>query len=344
MTILGIETSCDETSASVLRITDGQIEVLSNVVSSQIKLHAPFGGVVPALAAREHSQNLRPVVTEALSKAQIEKPDLIAVTSGPGLISSLLVGSTFAQTLAWKYNIPILGVNHMEGHVYSNWFSLSSLTEDVFPVVCLVVSGGHTQLILMKNHGEYELLGQTRDDAAGEAFDKIARILGLGYPGGPALSKEAEKYNPEDTTDIELPRPMIHSGNFEFSFSGLKTSVLYLIRDLQKAEKNIGQLAPEIAHEAQNAIVETLVTKTMKAALGHNAKTIMLAGGVSANTLLREELAKKAEQKGIAYVQPKMEFTTDNAAMIALAGYFNYQKNPSTEWREVKANANWEIV
>ncbi len=351
MTILGIETSCDETSASLLEIRSGpagkKIKVLTNTVTSQMKLHAKFGGVVPFLAAREHVKNIRSVLVEATQGIDLKKIDLIAVTSGPGLISSLLVGTAFAKTLAWKLKKPIISVNHIEGHIYSNWLplpgSVKSEFKNIFPILCLVVSGGHTQLILISDYGKYKTIGETLDDAAGEAFDKIARILGLGYPGGPAISNKAEKFKSKDRK-IKLPRPMISSKNFDFSFSGLKTAVLYLVRDLQKS----GQLLKtrtEIAYEAQNAIVEVLVSKTIKAAEKYKVKTIMIAGGVSANKLLRSELKKAAEQKNIKYIQPEMEYTTDNAAMIAIAGYYNLLKNKKikTDFRSVTVDANARI-
>jgi N6-L-threonylcarbamoyladenine synthase len=412
MLVLGIETSCDETAASLVEIypaksrkaeTSGKsfdrVKVLSNVVSSQVKLHAKYGGVVPSLAAREHVKNLRAVLELALrtGNRKLKDVDLIAVTAGPGLISSLLVGTAFARTLAWKLNKPIIGVNHIEGHIASNWLppiaenskfeirnSKKSKTlnlklvsdfgfraSDLFPAICLVVSGGHTQLILMKGFGKYKIVGETLDDAAGEAFDKIARILGLGYPGGPAISRHAEKWKSEITSiksqtnskfqipKIELPRPMINSKNFDFSFSGLKTAVLYLDRDLKKKlgkDKLPQELICQIAAEAQQAIVDVLVSKTIKAAEEYKAKSIMLSGGVSANKLLRSELQKNAQQKGIKYFQPFAEYTTDNAAMIALAGYIKSLKEsrqaaPATQrkvkikesWQKVKADANWEI-
>src|SRR3989344_9099924 len=250
MIILGIETSCDDTSIAALSAEDDHLEVLSNVVSSQIKQHAPYGGVVPLLAAREHEKNLPVVLAEALAKAScaMEKIDLIAVTSGPGLIMSLVKGVNFAKELAQKNNKPLVGINHIEGHVYSNW--LLPIAENSkhkirnpkieFPALCLIVSGGHTELVLMHDHGKYELVGRTLDDASGEAFDKIARLIGLEYPGGPAISHEAEKFDATRyTLHVTLPRPMLHSKDFNFSFSGLKTSVLYLVRDLKVPLENV---------------------------------------------------------------------------------------------------------
>jgi len=369
MLILGIETSCDETAASLVEVKNGKIKVLSNVVSSQVKLHAKYGGVVPSLAAREHVKNLRPVLELALEtgNCKLETVDLISVTAGPGLISSLLVGTAFAKTLAWKLNKPIVGTNHVEGHICSNFlpkigeisnfqfliskkarrFTLNAKRSPVFPALCLVVSGGHTQLILMENFGKYKTVGETLDDAAGEAFDKIARILRLGYPGGPAISAAAEKLlTTHYPLQTNLPRPMLNSKNLDFSFSGLKTAVLYLDRDLKnKLGKNKlpKGLISQIAAEAQQAIVDVLVSKTIKAAQKYGAKSIMLSGGVSANKLLRSELQKNAGQRKIKYLQPLPEYTTDNAAMIALAGYLN-RKTGRGSWKKVKTDANWELT
>ena len=303
MLILGIETSCDETAASLVKVENGKIKVLSSVVSSQVKLHAKYGGVVPSLAAREHVKNLGSVLELTTKGVVLKKVDLIAVTAGPGLVSSLLVGTAFAKTLAWKLNKPIIGVNHVEGHISSNFLppigeahTLYPIPYTLFPALCLVVSGGHTQLILMKGLGKYKTVGETLDDAAGEAFDKIARILGLGYPGGPAISAAAEKLlTTHYKLQTNLPRPMINSKNFDFSFSGLKTAVLYLDRDLKKKlgkNKLPKELISQIAAEAQMAIVDVLVSKTVKAAQKYEAKSIMLSGGVSANKLLRSELKK----------------------------------------------------
>ncbi len=353
MLILGIETSCDETAASLVEIRSGKIKVLSNVVSSQIKLHAKYGGVVPSLAAREHVKNLKSVLELATKNVGLKKVDLIAVTAGPGLISSLLVGTAFAKTLAWKLNKPVVGVNHIEGHICSNFlpkigetYTLHPKPYTLYPALCLVVSGGHTQLILMRGFGKYKTVGETLDDAAGEAFDKIARILKLGYPGGPAISVAAEKLETGNwKLETKLPRPMINSKNFDFSFSGLKTAVLYLDRDLKKKSgknKLPKELISLIAAEAQQAIVDVLVSKTIKAAQKYGAKSIMLSGGVSANKLLRSELQKNAEQREVKYFQPSPEYTTDNAAMIALASYFNHRSKDN--WKKVKTDANWELT
>jgi N6-L-threonylcarbamoyladenine synthase len=358
MLILGIETSCDETAASLLEIRSGDIKVLSNVISSQVKLHAKYGGVVPSLAAREHVRNINHVLKLALGRVKPDDIDLIAVTRGPGLVSSLLVGTAFAKTLAWKLKKPIVGANHLEGHIYSNWLGpadnngkIKTNDKSLFPALCLIVSGGHTELVLMRGHGKYQIVGPTLDDAAGEAFDKIARILGLGYPGGPAISKIAEKAKPGE---FKLPRPMLNSKNYDFSFAGLKTAVLYLVRGLTKDSNRLdSSTKASIALEAQQSIVDVLVTKTIRAAIKYEAKSIMLSGGVSANKLSRTELEKSAKQAGIKFFRPEMEYTTDNAAMIALAGYFNWMKKSRHQdgisrkipqsWKSIRTDANLSL-
>ncbi len=357
MKIIGVETSCDETAAAVLEIkSKNNIAVLSNVVSSQVKLHAKFGGVVPNLAAREHVKNIRRVFEFALKEAGISPPtgefkkeiDLIAVTRGPGLGPALLVGLSFAKTIAWLYNKPIIGVNHLEGHIFSNWLpptgEISKRQTDIFPALNLVVSGGHTELILMSDYGKYKLIGETLDDAAGEAFDKVARLLGLGYPGGPAISKIAKDGNPDK---YPLPRPMLKLKNFDFSYSGLKTAVLYLIRDLH-LKKLSEQIKADIASSFQKSATEVLIIKTIRAAKQYKVKSILLSGGVSANETLRTELRKNAAENGFQYFQPLMEYTGDNAAMIALAGYFNYKaaKKPKNYYKfeKIDMDANLGFV
>lgn len=340
MIILGIETSCDETAMSVINVSvKDNIKVLSNVVSSQVKLHAKYGGVVPNLAAREHVKNIRQVFNLALKEAEIKdfqkEIDTIAVTRGPGLGPALLVGLTFAKTTAWLYKKPLVGVNHLEGHIYSNWLSEQPM-KDIFPALNLIVSGGHTELVFMKKHSSYKIIGETLDDAIGEAFDKVARLLGLSYPGGPAISKIAEKGNSDKYT---LPRPMAKSKNYDFSYSGLKTAVLYLIRDL-KLDKPSKQIKADIATSFQKAAIDVLIQKTIRAAKEFGVKSIMLSGGVSANVLLRSDLNKAATEFGVKYFQPKLEYTGDNAAMIAVAGYFTYLRNKKTDHKSVKMDAN----
>ena len=354
MKILGIETSCDETAMSVIEVSSkDKIKVLSNVVSSQIKLHAKYGGVVPSLAAREHVKNISHVFKLSLKKANLPRTvlgklaniDLIAVTRGPGLGPGLLVGLTFARTIAWLHKKSLVGVNHLEGHIYSNWLkpireisnSKFLISKQIFPALNLIVSGGHTELVLMKNHGQYKIIGETVDDAVGEAFDKVARLLGLGYPGGPAVSKIAKKGNPDK---YPLPRPMINSKNYNFSYSGLKTAVLYLIRDLN-LKKIDEQTKADIVSSFQKSAIDVLVQKTMRAAKEFKVKSVLLSGGVSANKLLRSELQKNTTEAGIKYFQPPMEYTTDNATMIAIAGYFNHKQK--TELSSVVMDANLSL-
>ncbi len=345
MKILGIETSCDETAMSVIEVSaENNIKVLSNVISSQVKLHAKYGGVVPSLAAREHVKNIRHVFGLALKEAKVKdfkkEINAIAVTRGPGLGPALLVGLTFAKTLAWLNKKTLIGVNHLEGHVYSNWLSSEKMMH-IFPALNLIVSGGHTELVLMSAHGKHKIIGETLDDAVGEAFDKVARLLGLGYPGGPLISKLAEKGNPDKYL---LPRPMIKSKNYNFSYSGLKTAVLYLIRNLNPPAgggKPDKQTKADIAASFQKAAIDVLIQKTMRAAGEFEVKSILLSGGVSANTLLRFNLNKATKEAGIKYFQPQLEYTGDNAAMIAVAGYFEYKKNKKTaSWQSIDMQSN----
>ncbi|OGN00717.1 MAG: tRNA (adenosine(37)-N6)-threonylcarbamoyltransferase complex transferase subunit TsaD [Candidatus Yanofskybacteria bacterium RIFCSPHIGHO2_01_FULL_42_12] len=394
MIILGAETSCDETAIAILEIKNSKIKVLSNVVSSQIKLHAKFGGVVPNLAAREHVKNIGHVFKLALKKSQIKinDIDLMAVTRGPGLGPSLLVGLAFTRTIAWKYDKPLVGVNHLEGHIYSNWLKPTRVNskfkiqnKDMFPILNLIVSGGHTELVLMQDHGKYKIIGETLDDAVGEAFDKVARLLGLSYPGGPAIAQRASQWKLETLNSksetiskfkipnskplrIEFPRPMIKSKNYDFSYSGLKTAVLYKVRDLKTAGVKItDDIVNEICYEFQNAALDVLIYKTIKAVQEYKAptsknrgpdrsvgiKSIFLSGGVSANKELRKRLETEAKKIKIKYSQPEMEYTGDNAAMIAIAGFANYQtkeNNPALSkkggarkdfsWKSVKMDAN----
>ncbi|MCO5201926.1 MAG: tRNA (adenosine(37)-N6)-threonylcarbamoyltransferase complex transferase subunit TsaD, partial [Chloroflexi bacterium] len=279
MRVLAIESSCDETAAAV--IEDGRV-ALSSVVASQVDLHAKYGGVVPEVASRQHLRNIVPVVTEALEAAGCTLGDIEAVagTRGPGLAGSLLVGYNAAKAIAFGRELPFIGINHLEGHIYANW--LVEGPEPEFPALCLVVSGGHTDLVLMRSHGQYERLGGTRDDAAGEAFDKVGRLLGLPFPGGPHVAKAALEGGP---STLELPRAWMH-GTFDFSFSGLKTAALHVVRSGQYS-------APEIAWEFQEAVVDVLAGKTTRLAREMGAKNVLVAGGVAANTRLREELRRR---------------------------------------------------
>lgn len=329
MLILGIETSCDETSAAVVR--DGCF-ILSSVVASQIEIHRRYGGVFPEVASRQHILSIIPVIEEALEKAGVTWEDLsgVAVTYGPGLAGSLLVGVNVAKAIAWAKNLPLIGINHIEAHIYANWLTGEPPSE--FPLLCLVVSGGHTSLFLMKDHGEYEELGYTLDDAAGEAFDKVARLLGLGFPGGPAIEREAKRGNPEA---FRFPRAWLR-GTYNFSFSGLKTAVL---RELQQYGEGIslkpGTKLPEnvpvadLAASFQEAVVDVLVEKTRQAAVNYRVKEVLLAGGVAANSLLRERMKASIP---VPVRWPPPELCTDNAAMVAAAGYFNLIKGHRSGW------------
>jgi len=355
MLILGIETSCDETAAAIIEEKDGKIKVLSNIVSSQIELHAQWGGVVPNLAAREHLKNIIPVITESLKIADIEPAqiDLISATNGPGLIPALLIGANAGKTLSYAWKKPLLGIHHIEGHIYSNLLSPEN-TEVKFPILCLVVSGGHTQIILMQDHLNYKIVGQTLDDAVGEAFDKVARILELGYPGGPIISQLAENYTAENNSalpDIKFPRPMLKAKNLNFSFSGLKTAVLYATKKYPELKTDIN-FKTKVAYEFQQAAIEVLIHKTLAATEKYQPQTIMLAGGVSANKELRRQFGEAISEKNsnLAYIIPAITYSGDNAAMIAIAGHYRYQKMSASEkkqtlnnWKNLKTDANLKL-
>ncbi|MBU1102555.1 tRNA (adenosine(37)-N6)-threonylcarbamoyltransferase complex transferase subunit TsaD [Patescibacteria group bacterium] len=456
MRILAIETSCDDTGVAILKYDkNSPPELLANLVSSQIKIHAPFGGVVPMLAKREHQKNLVPLLRQALKDAGLlspngpserseesrpngrsrirgrsfvplrgtqddkivknifdrepellkklrpflkkyQKPDIdaLAVTIGPGLEPALWVGVNFARVLGYFWNLPIIPVNHIEAHICANWLMPISASSNVkaqmpkliFPAICLVVSGGHTQLILIREEkggrsserraapeGQgwsgcpkerscarpnkfpfvFQILGETRDDAAGEAFDKLAKMLNLGYPGGPIISREAAKFNSEfrnsnfeidsklkiQNSKLVLPRPMINSGDFDFSFSGLKTAAFYLIKKLTPSQ--IKKLTPAICVEFQQAVVDVLTAKTLAAAKKYQTKTILLSGGVAANDLLRDNLKFEVSNLKLNFSAPAKNFCTDNAAMIALAAYQKNQRKAG--WQNLKADANLRI-
>jgi len=309
MTILGIETSCDETAASVYR----DYELLSNIISSQ-EIHQQYGGVVPELASREHIRNILPIIKEALAKANLNLKDLdgIAVTYGPGLSGSLLIGINTAKALAFVLKIPFIAVNHIEGHIFA-----INLTDQIKPpYISLVISGGHSQLVLVEDFGKYKILGKTLDDAAGEAFDKVAKMLELGYPGGPLIDNLAKNGNEKY---VNFPRALINKNDFNFSFSGLKTSVLYYLRSLTDRQRK--EHAADIAASFQAALVEVLIKKTVAAANEKNIKNIVLAGGVARNSYLRDSFQKKAKQEKLKIYIPEPIMCTDNAAMIAYVGY-----------------------
>lgn len=315
MNVLGIDTSCDDTSAAV--VLDGR-RVLSSVVHSQINLHHSYGGVVPELASREHLGNIVSVVDEALAKAKMSIKDLdgVAVTVGPGLIGSLLVGLYYAKALAYVQKIPLVGINHLEGHILSVF-----LEDDIppFPLVVLTVSGGHTCLFHVKDFGHYTLLGQTLDDAAGEAFDKVAKVLGLGYPGGVVIENLARS---GDKDRVHFPRAYLGSGSLDFSFSGLKTAVALYIKKWRGSteETNRVQMA-DIAASFQEAVIDVLIRKLMDAQEMTGVGSVVIAGGVACNSALREDLKERASQRGVGVYYPRPAYCTDNGAMIALAGY-----------------------
>ncbi|WP_408047408.1 tRNA (adenosine(37)-N6)-threonylcarbamoyltransferase complex transferase subunit TsaD [Tenacibaculum crassostreae] len=318
--ILGIESSCDDTSASV--ICNGK--VLSNVVANQ-EVHAKYGGVVPELASRAHQQNIVPVVQQAIEQAGITKNDLnaIAFTRGPGLMGSLLVGTSFAKSLALGLNIPLIDVNHMQAHILAHFIDEEGSKIPPFPFVCLTISGGHTQIVKITNHFEMEILGETIDDAVGEAFDKSAKILGLPYPGGPLIDKYAQLGNPKA---FKFTKPKV--GNLEFSFSGLKTGILYFIQKNTKENPDfIKENLNDICASIQHTIIEILMDKLKNTVKQTNIKHIAIAGGVSANSEIRKRLTLAENHWGWTTYIPKFEYTTDNAAMIAIAGYLKYLNN-----------------
>ncbi|MTI46760.1 MAG: tRNA (adenosine(37)-N6)-threonylcarbamoyltransferase complex transferase subunit TsaD [Firmicutes bacterium] len=315
ITVLAIETSCDETSVAIVK--NGR-EVLSNIIASQIDVHKKFGGVVPEVASRKHIENINIIIQDALDEANMtfDDIDVVGTTYGPGLVGALLVGISSAKAIAFGRNLPLVGVNHIEGHIYANFIEDKSLEP---PFITLIVSGGHTHLVYVEDYGKYDILGKTRDDAAGEAFDKVARSLNLGYPGGPLIDKLAKK---GDKEAIDFPRAYLEEGSFDFSFSGLKSAVLnYLNNSKQKGQEIIVE---DVAASFQQSVIEVLVNKTIKAAKSKGAKTIAIAGGVAANEGLRSLMKEKCNQEGFDFKYPAKILCTDNAAMIASVAYYNY--------------------
>jgi N6-L-threonylcarbamoyladenine synthase len=332
-----------------LKIENWKLEILSNVVSSQIKIHKKYGGVFPTLAKREHKKNLPIVFKKAIRKAKIKENqiDLISVTIGPGLEPCLWVGINFAKELAKKLEIPIVPVNHIEAHILVNFVNNLQLTTDnlqLFPAICLVVSGGHTQLILMKGIGKYKILGETRDDAAGECFDKVARLLGLGYPGGPAIEKFSKLQIANGKLQIDLPRPMIKQKNYDFSFAGLKTAVLYDFKDRPKKIRESNTYKILMAKEVQQAVIDVLISKTIKAAKEFKAKSIILGGGVVANEELRKQFLQncKLQMADCKLIFPPKELCIDNGLMVAISGYLN-KKKATKNFDKIKAEPNLRI-
>jgi len=375
MKILAIETSCDDTGISIIKASGKKkpyFDILSNIVSSQVKIHRKYGGIYPALAKREHQKNLVPVLKKSLKEAKMLKPstrqhritrelrkilereevllkklesfskkyqepkvDAIAVTKGPGLEPCLWAGVNLANAMAYWWNLPIIAVDHIEAHILANLIDEAIS----FPAVCLVVSGGHTQLVLMKKINSYKIIGETRDDAAGECFDKTARILGLGYPGGPAIAAKASKLK---SSSIKLPRPMIHTKDYDFSFSGLKTAVLYDFKKRSKKIRTSQKYIREMSFEIQQAIIDVLMKKTIKAAKDYKVKSIILGGGVIANKELRKQFQEKIRKENLnfRFRFPPSGFCTDNAAMVGITAYFHRKQAHN---RKIKAMANLRI-
>lgn len=317
ITILAIESSCDETAAAVVR--NGR-EVLSNIISSQIDLHTLYGGVVPEIASRKHTERINQVIAEALQTADmtLQEMDAIAVTYGPGLVGALLVGVSAAKAISFASGIPLIGVHHIEGHISANYIEHKELEP---PYVCLVVSGGHSHLVQVTDYGEYEIMGRTRDDAAGEAFDKVARAIGLGYPGGPKIDQVSKEGNP---AAIKFPRAKVADAVYDFSFSGLKSAVLNYLNSCEM--KGIEICQADVAASFQKAVVDVLVEHSMNAVQECGAKKFAIAGGVASNSALRSALAEACSKRGIAFYRPSPILCTDNAAMIGAAAYYEYRK------------------
>lgn len=360
MRILAIESSCDESAAAYLAVKNGKVVRFESVVATQA-IHAKYGGVVPEVAAREHSTTL-PLVLAELARKVIGKEDgradgrmlgravdVVAVTRGPGLVTSLKVGADTVRSLAVAWKKKLIGVNHIDGHIAAAWLPgaplepmLRTADRGVFPALVLVVSGGHTEILLMRGHGKYQLLGATRDDAAGEAFDKSAKLMGLGYPGGPAISKLAVDGNP---AAFPFPRPMLADPHYDFSFSGLKTAVRYFLDKNQARLENETQFRKDVAASVEQAIVDVLVGKTVRAAVAHKVKTVILAGGVAANAKLRRTLAQALAETApkMKFVEPPFAYCTDNAAMIAMAAFFVAKRKKFDDPAKMDVDSGWEL-
>lgn len=346
--ILGIETSCDETAVAILEVEnskgwDPSIAVKKNLVSSQISIHKKYGGVVPEVAARTHVPETVSLLTKVLGKGGMDSFDAIAVTSGPGLATALRVGVEAARLLAFLSEKPLIGINHLEGHLASAWLDPKNRKEWEFPLLALIVSGGHTELVLLKDFCSYRLVGETRDDAAGEAFDKSAKLMGLPYPGGPEIAQLALSGDPEA---IELPRPMLKDPGLDMSFSGLKTAVRLAWESWKTASpERITQARKDLAASVQLAIVDVLVEKSLRAVKKYRVKGVLLVGGVSANTLLRETMQARLREAfpEAAFLPSDKKFITDNAAMIAAAGYWRLKKGKIQDWKKLDAKPEWSL-
>ena len=357
MKILAIESSCDDTSVALVECSDKGFFVIEEKTASQINLHKKYGGVIPEIAGRLHAEKIIPLIEEVLKKG---KPDIIAVASGPGLITGLIVGVETARNLSYLLKKPLVSVNHLEGHIHSVEIDskIKNLKSKIrFPALALIVSGGHTELILMKKPGSYKLVGVTLDDAAGECFDKVAKMLKLSYPGGPKISLLAKNGNADN---IILPRPMLHQDNFNFSFAGLKTAALYYLQKHPICHAELVSASPRCAKGRsrnkfgmtdikdfcagfEQAIVDVLTEKTIKAAKKYNPKTVILGGGVSANQHLRAALEDKIKNLNIPLLIPELKYCMDNAAMLAVAGYYKAKNKKFTDWKKIKADPTWEI-
>lgn len=356
MRVLGIETSCDDTSVALVECSENGSFVVAEKTASQIDLHTIYGGVVPELAGRLHAEAIVPLI-ETVLKGQ-ERPDLIAVTAGPGLVTGLIVGVEAAQTLSYAWDIPIVPVNHIDGHIHSVEINAAPEKKIAFPALALVVSGGHTELVVLKDHGDYRIIGRTHDDAAGECFDKVAKLLELPYPGGPKISRLAENGR---TDAIPFPRPMLNEKNYDFSFSGLKTSALYWLRDHKLSAATINPLAgmpsgmfgvgaepptlEDFCASFEQAIIDVLIGKTIRAAKEFKPNSILLVGGVSANRKLREtlNLAVQSEIPGTACLLSTGGYSMDNGAMIAVAGYHAFLNRGATAWTDLDVDPNWRV-
>lgn len=344
MHILALESSCDDTAASVIKVKRGQATCLSHIHFSQIRTHAKYGGVIPEVAAREHAVTVVPTFQEALRKAHIplRAIDLLAVTQGPGLAPALSVGIDAGRILSGLFSIPLVGINHIEGHIASVWpckgLRGGYAKTPELPALALVVSGGHTELLLVRKLGQYRLLGKTRDDAAGESFDKVATLLGFPYPGGPEISKRALQGNPRA---ILFPRPMLNDPSLDFSFSGLKTAVRYL---LDKKKKRSTAYVADVCASFERAVVDVLIAKTLRAAKQANPKSVLLVGGVAANMQLRNDLAVECKKIGLPLFTAPQQLTADNATMIGLAAAFNKHNCGSRiKWKTMEALPGWEL-
>ena len=324
MHILAIETSCDETAAAV--VYNGRT-IKSNIISSQIELHKIFGGVVPEIASRKHIEKINVVIKEALKEANVtlDQIDAVGVTYGPGLVGALLVGVAVAKAIAFAKKLPLIGVNHIEGHIYANYVEYSDLEP---PFACLIVSGGHTHLVMVKDYGVYQVLGQTRDDAAGEAYDKVARSIGLGYPGGPKIDQLAKEGNPDA---IPFPKAHITDAPLDFSFSGVKSAVLNYINGCKM--KGIAYNPADVAASFQKAVVEVLVEHSMMALKELKIEQFAISGGVAANSSLRAQMAKACQENNITFYCPTLAMCTDNAAMIGVAAYYEYMRGVRSDWK-----------